>query len=40
MYLKLEHHRFKDKFEYSFKVDEGINTEDFFNSAYVNTAIH
>jgi len=30
MYLKLEHHRFKDKFDYSFDVDEGINAEEFF----------
>lgn len=30
MYLKLEHHRFKDKFDYTFKVDEGINAEEFF----------
>lgn len=30
MYLKLEHHRFKDKFEYSFEVDESINAEEFF----------
>lgn len=30
MYLKLEHHRFKDKFDYSFNVDEGINAEEFF----------
>ena len=30
MYLKLEHHRFNDKFEYNFEVDEGINAEDFF----------
>lgn len=28
MYLKLENHRFKDKFDYSFDVDENINTED------------
>ncbi len=28
MYLKLENHRFKDKFDYSFKVDKKINTED------------
>ena len=26
-YLKLEHHRFKDAFEYSFTVDELLNTE-------------
>lgn len=30
MYLKLEHHRFKDKFDYSFNVDESINAEEFF----------
>ncbi|MDF1673305.1 MAG: histidine kinase [Vicingaceae bacterium] len=30
MYLKLEHHRFNDKFDYSFEVDESINTEEFF----------
>ena len=29
MYIKLEHHRFKDKFDYSFDVDPDINTEDF-----------
>lgn len=29
VYLKLEHHRFKDKFDYSFEVDKGINTEDY-----------
>ena len=29
MYLKLENHRFKDKFDYSFEVDEAINTEEF-----------
>jgi sensor histidine kinase YesM len=28
VYLKLENHRFKDKFDYSFSVDKGINTED------------
>jgi len=28
MYLKLENHRFKNKFDYSFDVDENINTED------------
>ncbi len=28
MYLKLEHHRFKDKFDYSFEVDPEINAED------------
>ncbi len=30
VYLKLEHHRFKDKFDYSFEVDESINTEEYF----------
>ena len=30
VYLKLENHRFKDKFDYSFEVDESINTEEFF----------
>ena len=30
LYLKLEHHRFKDKFDYSFKVDENLNTEAYF----------
>lgn len=30
MYLKLENHRFKDKFDYHFDVDPGINAEDFF----------
>jgi tetratricopeptide (TPR) repeat protein len=29
MYLKLENHRFKDKFDYSFEVDKDINTEEF-----------
>lgn len=29
MYLKLENHRFNDKFDYSFDVDENIKTEDF-----------
>ncbi len=29
MYIKLENHRFKDKFDYSFNVEESINTEDF-----------
>ncbi len=29
MYLKLEHHRFKDKFDYSFDVEESIKTEEF-----------
>ena len=28
MYLKLENHRFKDKFDYTFVVDKGIHTED------------
>jgi len=28
MYLKLENHRFKEKFDYSFEVDEVINTEE------------
>ena len=28
MYLKLENHRFKDKFDYSFEVDKNINKED------------
>ncbi|MDG1476094.1 MAG: histidine kinase [Vicingaceae bacterium] len=28
VYLKLENHRFKDKFDYSFTVDKSINTED------------
>jgi LytS/YehU family sensor histidine kinase len=28
MYLKLENHRFKDKFDYSFEVDKSINKED------------
>jgi len=28
VYLKLENHRFKDKFDYSFNVDDSINTED------------
>lgn len=27
LYLKLEHHRFRDKFEYSFDIDENINLE-------------
>ena len=30
LYLKLEHHRFKDKFDYSFSVDENLNTEAYF----------
>lgn len=30
MYLKLENHRFKDKFDYTFEVDPGINAEEFF----------
>ncbi|NND62516.1 MAG: histidine kinase [Flavobacteriaceae bacterium] len=29
IYVKLEHFRFKDKFDYDIKVDESINTEDF-----------
>jgi len=29
MYLKLEHERFKEKFDYQFVVDENINTESF-----------
>jgi sensor histidine kinase YesM len=29
MYLKLENHRFKDKFDYEFNVDEQIKTEEF-----------
>ena len=29
VYLKLENHRFKDKFDYSFDVDKSINTEDY-----------
>ncbi len=29
LYVKLEHFRFKDKFDYEIKVDESINTEDF-----------
>jgi len=28
MYLKLENHRFKDKFDYAFTVDKNINIED------------
>lgn len=28
MYLKLENHRFKDKFDYTFTVDKNINIED------------
>jgi LytS/YehU family sensor histidine kinase len=27
LYLKLEHYRFRDKFDYEIKVDESINTE-------------
>lgn len=27
LYLKLEHYRFRDKFEYEFEMDEGINNE-------------
>jgi len=30
VYLKLEHHRFNEKFDYAFEVDKAINTEDFF----------
>ncbi|MCB0402647.1 MAG: histidine kinase [Flavobacteriales bacterium] len=30
VYLKLEHHRFKDKFDYTFDVDDSINTEEYF----------
>lgn len=29
LYLKLEHFRFKDKFEYMFNIDESISTEEF-----------
>ena len=29
LYVKLEHFRFKDKFEYSLTVDDSINTNDF-----------
>jgi tetratricopeptide (TPR) repeat protein len=29
LYVKLEHFRFKDKFEYTITVDENINTQDF-----------
>ena len=29
LYVKLEHNRFKEKFEYSISVDENINLEDF-----------
>ncbi|MGB0887293.1 MAG: histidine kinase [Vicingaceae bacterium] len=28
MYIKLENHRFKDKFDYAFEVDKNINKED------------
>jgi len=28
LYLKLEHHRFKEKFDYSFYVDENLDTEN------------
>ncbi len=27
LYLKLEHYRFRDKFDYEIKIDDGINTE-------------
>jgi Histidine kinase len=27
LYLKLEHYRFRDKFDYTFEMDEGINSE-------------
>jgi tetratricopeptide (TPR) repeat protein len=40
LYLKLEHYRFRDKFEYEIKIDDSINTESIEVPPYADPTLH